>query len=418
MPLYPPASSGSLDITGLTEADVALNDFAAMYDTSAAANRKMSVDRIIGFPPSTNQGRLTLVANTPVYAPNTYFDNSSMTVSPSLNTVTFSSAHGLVTGTAIRALNTVGGVTANTRYYINAVSSTVITLHTTIAIAVAGTPLVDLTGTFKCAAMQGSGSNILRFTPFHGNKVALYDGTRWKLYTFAEVTLALATAGVAAGVLVVDKNYDVFLYDNSGTLTLEALVWTDNTTRATALVLQDGVWCKTGALTRRWVGTFRSKETAATESHERSRLLLSAANQIQLPMFICPGYIDDNLGTTYSMPLTGWAIANGGVDAKLEFVTDGLNSYSVNGGMLTSGGSTAAMAISEDSITSTMKIVVNSRTATNSTASVEWQGIMAAGFHFLALMIKGAAAAVAADQLQAGAPFDQAATYLGGAFYG
>ena len=94
------------------------------------------------------------------------------------------------------------------------------------------------------------------FTPYKGNKVALYDGSKWVAYTFTERSLALtATSGSV---------YDVFLYDNAGTLTLETLVWTNTTTRATALVLQDGIYCKTGALTRRYLGTFYATGTNQT----------------------------------------------------------------------------------------------------------------------------------------------------------
>src|SRR3972149_4877028 len=73
------------------------------------------------------------------------------------------------------------------------------------------------------------------FTPYIGDRIAIYDGTRWRLYLFAELTLALGTLTAALP-------YDVFIYDNAGTLTLEALAWTNGTTRATALVRQKGGW--------------------------------------------------------------------------------------------------------------------------------------------------------------------------------
>lgn len=87
----------------------------------------------------------------------------------------------------------------------------------------------------------------LYFTPYKGNCIALYDGTNWVRRTFSEVSVDVPDA---TGV------YDVFAYDNSGTVTLEVLAWTNTTTRATALTTQDGVLVKTGALTRRYLGTF------------------------------------------------------------------------------------------------------------------------------------------------------------------
>lgn len=97
------------------------------------------------------------------------------------------------------------------------------------------------------------------FTPYAGNKVALYDGTRWRLYAFSEVSLALSS-------LTSGKNYDVFLYENAGTLTLElSAAWTNDTTRADALTTQDGVLVKSGATTRRYLGTIRTTGTTTTE---------------------------------------------------------------------------------------------------------------------------------------------------------
>ncbi len=111
------------------------------------------------------------------------------------------------------------------------------------------------------------------FTPCNGQCVSLYDGTRWRLYVFTELTLALGTLTSA-------KPYDVFLYDNSGTLTLELLAWTSGTARATALVRQDGVWCKTGALTRRYLGTFYTTATTTTEDSDLNRLVWNLYNQV------------------------------------------------------------------------------------------------------------------------------------------
>lgn len=97
----------------------------------------------------------------------------------------------------------------------------------------------------------------LYYTPYLHGGIRIYDGTRWKLYSFTEVSLALtATSG---------KNYDVFIYDNSGTLTLElSAAWTDDTTRATALTTQDGVYVKSGATTRLWLGTIRASGSNVT----------------------------------------------------------------------------------------------------------------------------------------------------------
>jgi hypothetical protein len=111
------------------------------------------------------------------------------------------------------------------------------------------------------------------FTPYVGNCVGLYDGTSWTLHTFTERSLALGT-------LTSGQNYDVFLYDNSGTLTLELTAWTNNTTRATALTTQDGVYVKTGATTRRYLGTLQTMSTTTTELSASKLGLWNLYNQV------------------------------------------------------------------------------------------------------------------------------------------
>lgn len=116
------------------------------------------------------------------------------------------------------------------------------------------------------------------WTPYKGKYTALYDGaSAWVLRAFAETTLALGT-------LTSGLPYDIFAYDNGGTLALEALAWTNGTTRATALTLQDGVLVKTGATTRRYLGTFRTTATTTTEDSKAKRLLFNYYNQVPRPL--------------------------------------------------------------------------------------------------------------------------------------
>lgn len=200
------------------------------------------------------------------------------------------------------------------------------------------------------------------WTPFKGNKTSLYDGTRWKLYGVSEISLALGT-------IINAQAYDIFIYDNGGTVTLELLEWANATAtmtiaapgvvtwtghglttgnsitfttsgalptgvtantqyfvtvvdantfklsttlanvsagtfitttgsqsgthmahgphaRATALVSQDGILSKTGALTRRYVGTFMTTATTTTEDSKAKRFLWNYYGQVQKPLQI------------------------------------------------------------------------------------------------------------------------------------
>ena len=112
------------------------------------------------------------------------------------------------------------------------------------------------------------------YTPYIGNQIALYDGSSaWTTFTFTELTQSLA-------MWTADKNYDMFVYDNSGTVTLTFLVWTNDTTRATALVRQDGVLVLAGTTTHRYVGTIRTTgSTGQCEDSKQKRLVWNMYNR-------------------------------------------------------------------------------------------------------------------------------------------
>lgn len=112
----------------------------------------------------------------------------------------------------------------------------------------------------------------LYFTPFRGNQIGTYSGSAWSVNAFTEKSISLS--GKTA-----DTNYDVFIVD--GTLALELLAWSNDTTRATALVLQDGIYVKSGATTRRYLGTIRiTGSTGQTEDSEANRFVWNYYNRV------------------------------------------------------------------------------------------------------------------------------------------
>ncbi len=113
-----------------------------------------------------------------------------------------------------------------------------------------GTPVMtaDTTGT------------TLYMTPYRGNRLALWNTTEsiWEVFAFAEQSIALS--GLTAG-----KTYDVFGYLNAGVFTFDLVAWLTDTTRTTAIVYQDGVPVKSGALERRLIGSFRALSATQIE---------------------------------------------------------------------------------------------------------------------------------------------------------
>ena len=151
------------------------------------------------------------------------------------------------------------------------------------------------------------------YTPYVHDTVALWDGARWAPTTFAETSLALGT-------LTSGKPYDVFGYLSSGALALELLVWTDDTTRATAATLQDGRYCKSGDKTRLLLGTIYTTSTTTTEDSETSRYVGNAYNAVNRRLFACPAYNNNNAATSYTLNSSTWAELNSGTGNKVNFV--------------------------------------------------------------------------------------------------
>lgn len=117
----------------------------------------------------------------------------------------------------------------------------------------------------------------LFFSPYKGSRIALYSGTTWQIVVFAEISIAVPAT--------TSQMYDVFCFNNGGVATLEVLAWTNDTTRATALVLQDGVLCKTAALTRRYMGSFRTTTVSGqTEDSFAKRYVWNYYNRLRRDM--------------------------------------------------------------------------------------------------------------------------------------
>jgi len=141
-----------------------------------------------------------------------------------------------------------GTVQANGSNVLTAAGSGTDYVHPAQANGIASGRLT-LTSATPVLTSSVTGAGTVYYTPFRGSAIALYTGSAWKAMTFSELSITLSTLSASTA-------YDVFAYDNSGTVALDTTAWTNATTRATALVFQDGVLVKSGATTRRYLGSF------------------------------------------------------------------------------------------------------------------------------------------------------------------
>jgi hypothetical protein len=174
---------------------------------------------------------------------------------------------------------------------------------------VSGTPVMTSDQTAKTTVY---------FTPYKGSKIALYNGASWDVISFSEASASLSG-------LTANTNYDIFGYNNSGALALELVAWTNDTTRATALALQDGVYCKTGALTRRYLGTLRITGTTGQTQFSFGGL---AAGGTEAKLFLWNMYnrvdvralVRDSTDS-YTYTTAAWRAANNSTAMRVSFVS-------------------------------------------------------------------------------------------------
>ena len=221
------------------------------------------------------------------------------------------------------------------------------------------------------------------YTPDAHDFVRLWDGTRPKLYQFTERSLAItATSG---------KNYDYFLYDNAGTLTLEpSAAWTNDTTRADALAWQAGIgWVKSGTPTRLWLGTIRASGTNTTEDSLAKRFVSNFYNADKLAM----KSIDTT--DTWSYSTATYRQANAAAGNQLSFVLCSprrVTATAMAMGYGSAGDQALDIGVGVDSTSVPSGLsgaATTSATTRTQQMSAYYSGVLAAGYHYCAWLERG-----------------------------
>lgn len=223
-----------------------------------------------------------------------------------------------------------------------------------------------------------TGATTIYCTPYRGNKIALYDGTKWVVRASAEFSLALGT-------LTSGRPYDVFCYDNAGVPTLEFTSWTNATTRATALTYQDGILVKTGALTRRYLGTFYTTSTTQTADSAANRLLVNYYNSVDRPLM-------NSFTANRTTTSTSYAEINS--EIRVQFLTLLQNPVLINANgakSVNSGSGLISTSIGFDGATAenAFNAIINPTGGNDSPFGLSLvKGGLAEGFHYATLLGK------------------------------
>lgn len=222
----------------------------------------------------------------------------------------------------------------------------------------------------------------LYFTPYHGSQVALFDGTSvWAAFSFTELSIAVPNTTV--------QMYDVFISQTAGVCALNLVAWTNDSTRATAIVLQNGVYVKSGATTNRYLGSFRTTASLGqTEDSKANRLVWNYIQRVprQLSVF--------ETTNSWNYTTATWRQANGAAANQFGIVV-GVAEGPIRITLLvgfshSAGGVRAIVAIGEDSTSATPSVTKGSWGSIAPSGTL-YQQIMATfmtipavGYHFYA----------------------------------
>jgi hypothetical protein len=249
---------------------------------------------------------------------------------------------------------------------------------------------MTLTSGVPVTTSNVTAATTLFFTPYKGNQISLFDGTAtWTTISFAETSIAIP--GTASTM------YDLFAFNNSGTMNLETQTWVNDTTRAVPLILQDGIYVKSGATTRRYLGSFRTTTVVGqTEDSLTKRYVWNYANRIQRSM------LRNDPANSWAYSVAAFRQANGNVLNELDFVigvSEDLVYARIDAQVINSTAASVGVlsGIGLDSTT------VNSATATRGDATTsgaygkptsQFVNTVVAGRHILAWLERGAGSAV------------------------
>lgn len=374
-----PSSASSVDVTGTAGEALTAGTCAYLSDGSGAktpglwykcdsTNTYSSTLPEMGIPPTS----IALSQSGTIRLTGAATGLSSLTIGAEY----YVGAAGALTSTAPNLTRHLGHADTATTLVLTANPSTPAGLDNGIddfrLTLTSGTPV---TNTDVTAAVT------LFCTPFGGSRLVLFSAVGAPtLYTSAEFSIAVPAT--------TSQMYDVFAFLSSGVPALELTAWTNDTTRATAIVLTTtGVYTKSGDLTRRYLGSFRTTTVSGqTEDSAVKRYLWNYYHRVDRPMFRQEG----TASWTYTTDT--WRQANAAAANQIDIVV-GVAESTLHVEVNTHSANATAtvltpVSIGQDSTSTPMSAALFSAFAIGAAESVPLRAIVdvmpAVGRHFYA----------------------------------
>lgn len=246
-----------------------------------------------------------------------------------------------------------------------------------------------------------TGQTTVYYTPYVGDVVSLYDGTNIIQKTFTELSQATTDTTKSPAAAANNSNYDIFVWDDGGTLrATRGPAWTNDTTRSagTALVRVKGLLLNNATITNgpaasrgTYVGTIRTNGSAQVDWQFGAAAasgtpgifgIWNMYNRVRVATMV-----RDTTDTWSYTSATTWRAANGSATARVSAVR-GLDEDAINATYSALGGPGAASVVAAG-------IGLNSTTAFSGTTSYNTQngvttslpanyfGLMGLGFNFV-----------------------------------
>lgn len=256
-----------------------------------------------------------------------------------------------------------------------------------------------------------TGATSIYYTPAAGDRVPIYNGTRWTSTVFTELTLALDPTAAHTGYQQSGKIFDLFVINDAGTIRLASgPAWTSDTGRGTGagtteLQMLNGVLTNKNSLaTARfgsasgntvavsanqatYVGSFRAIADGQAADTLANRLLFNAYNQAVRPMGVYEGT------ASYAYSTATWRQTNAAATNQLG-VLCGLAGIEVSVKcshmVSTSSSGLCYTGIGLDSTTAPIAASIMGAVTANATGAIispmygSWEGFPGLGYHYLA----------------------------------
>lgn len=214
---------------------------------------------------------------------------------------------------------------------------------TNVKISVAQPPVLNggrlsLSSTLPVPLSDITAAGTLYYLPHENALISLWDSvnSEYKIVNFSGGTVSLALPTAGAVVL-----YDVFGYLNSGALALETLVWASSgygtSARATALTWQNGLLCKSGDPTRRYLGTIAINGSGQSNDSLKNRELWNMFNRVSRPLSVKEATASWSYGTG------AWRATNNNTGNRV-YVVSGLGGNPVDLQMIQTFSATSGSA--------------------------------------------------------------------------